>query len=135
MPMTNKHGMLMIYCERLVTIKAYNPLRLWSHKVALQINNQMSIFTKHIVTKLARLLRYSKKLHKYAWLIDFVALWGHVTSFRRSGGWKIGEKLDKMVTYQERLSLLRSDGSLITWIMWGRVTNWMKFILHKTHGY
>ena len=66
MPMTNKHGMLMIYCERLVTIKAYNPLRLWSHKVALQINNQMSIFTKHIVTKLARLLRYSKKLHKYA---------------------------------------------------------------------
>ena len=58
--------------------------------------------------------------------------WGHVTNQKQntsSSAWPMATKLGRVVTYDERNSLIISDDTLIKW--WGDVTNW-KFNIYSS---
>ena len=63
---------------------------------------------------------------KFAWHLNRLILWGqvtnkiHVSICRRP----MGTVLNKVLTYCERLTPLKSHDPLMTWPMWGHVTIW-----------
>ena len=115
-PMATKLGRTVTYFERLLTIKSFYPLITWSCKVTWQ--TKIIIFPQPeclwLQTWQNNDLPWWVPTYKVTSTFDHMVLQDHVTM-------SMATKLARMVIYLDRLLIIKSCKTLITWsckVMW-----------------